>query len=169
MDVFKTPIVGQSKMTSCTKQVSNRKAALFFGFSRVTSEASAFGIVHARMLLDGPQDPDTWTIRVAASPSPPYDTICSLSQVGMLFCRPRGCPPGYTTVILISSFPHTLHANFLRTNINIYLQFISFLHNIMTQIVEILSWCKTRNYLFYIVSIMEPVHKKYDIDLVKSE
>ena len=137
MDVFKTPIVRQSKMTSCTKQVSNRKAALFLEFNSGHMNNTCCGVSLTAI----------WHNLQLVPP--------------MLFCRPRGCPPGYTTVILISSFPHTLHEKIFRRNINIYLQlFILFLHNIMSQIVEILSWCKTRNYLFYIVNIMEPGHQK---------
>ena len=44
----------------------NRKAVLFFGFSRVISEANVFGIVpitSCQSVSRWPQDPDTWTIR----------------------------------------------------------------------------------------------------------
>ena len=47
-----------------------------------------------------------------------------------------------------------LCAKRFRGSINMYLHLLSFLHTDMTQVVEILSWCKTRTCLFYIVNIM---------------
>ena len=45
-------------------------------------------------------------------------------------------------------------AKFFMGNIKMYLQFISFLHIDMTQVVEILPYLKTRTCVFYTVKIM---------------
>ena len=95
-------------------------------------------------------------LKISMSDKNWYFCECVSSTIScILMCSECNCTNQFNFLahLCINTRLHTFTSYFFRRSINMYLQFISFLRNIMALVVEILS-CKRMMYLFCIVGIV---------------